>query len=124
MKAAMFQAPYTITVEDVPMPQIGPDEVLIDVEACGICGTDLKIEEGGYDAVYPVIAGHEFSGTVTEVGAGVDHLRPGDTVAVNPNTPCRRCDYCYRGQFHLCGSMTACGVTYSGGLGPVGSPGR
>ena len=116
MKAAVFQAPSQIVVEEVPDPQVGPDEALIRVAACGICGTDLHIEHGGFDAVYPVIAGHEFSGTIVEVGRVVTHLRPGDRVAVNPNTPCRLCRHCRRGRFHLCLDMTACGVTYNGGF--------
>lgn len=116
MKAALFTAPFEIAVREVPDPVIEPHEVLIQVAACGICGTDLKIESGGYDALYPVIAGHELSGTLLEVGADVTHLKAGDSVAVNPNTPCRRCRYCYRGLFHLCTSPTACGVTYDGGF--------
>ncbi len=116
MKAAVFQGPSDIAVRDVPVPRITENEVLVDVRACGICGTDLRIEEGQFDARYPVIAGHEFCGEVVEAGAEVTHLQVGDMVAVNPNTPCRRCPYCYRGLFHLCDSMTACGVTYDGGF--------
>jgi len=116
MKAAVFTAPFEIEVRDVPEPKIGPPEVLIQVEACGICGTDLKIEEGGYYAAYPLIPGHELSGTLVEVGSEVTDLKPGDRVTVNPNTPCRRCSFCYRGQFHLCEAGTACGVTYDGGF--------
>jgi len=116
MKAAVFQGPSDVVVRDVPVPVVGPSEVLIEVAACGICGTDLRIETGGFDARYPVIPGHEFSGAIVGVGSDVGHLRVGDVVAVNPNTPCRRCSFCYRGQFHLCDSMSACGVTYDGGF--------
>ncbi|MFQ6131107.1 MAG: zinc-dependent alcohol dehydrogenase family protein [Armatimonadota bacterium] len=116
MKAAVFEAPGKITVKNVPVPEVGPGEVLIEVAACGICGTDLRIQDGEFDADYPVIAGHEFSGKVVEVGSEVSHVKPGDWVAVNPNSYCRRCDYCYRGQVHLCDDMTGCGVAYDGGF--------
>jgi len=116
MEAAVFEAPGKIAVRDVPRPEVGPGEVLIEVAACGICGTDLRIQNGEFSAVYPVIAGHELSGKIVQVGSEVSHLRPGDAVAVNPNASCRRCDFCYRGQFHLCESMSACGVTYDGGF--------
>lgn len=116
MKAAVFHAPRDLRIEDVRPPQVGPPEVLIRVAACGICGTDLRVETGEFDAVYPVVAGHEFAGVVEEVGSDAGSFTPGQWVAVNPNTPCRRCRYCYQGQFHLCDSMSACGVTYNGGF--------
>ncbi len=116
MKAAVFEAPGKIAVRDLPMPEVGPGDVLIEVEACGICGTDLRIQDGEFSASYPVVAGHELSGRIVEVGSEVAHLAPGGWAAVNPNASCRHCDYCYRGHFHLCDGMTACGVTYDGGF--------
>lgn len=121
MRAAEFRAPrngqrgeVVVVERDIPMP--GPGEVLIRVAACGICGTDLRITEGGFEARYPVVAGHELCGVIEQVGPQAGGLRPGDRVAVNPNTPCRHCAFCYRGLFHLCDSMTSCGVTYDGGF--------
>ena len=116
MKAVVFNAPNDIAVKDVPQPSAGPGQVLVQVAAAGICGTDLRIQVGGFYAIYPLIPGHEFSGTVAEVGAGVTSLAVGDWVAINPNTPCRRCGFCRVGSFHLCPDMTSCGVTYSGGF--------
>ncbi|MBI2299350.1 MAG: zinc-dependent alcohol dehydrogenase family protein [Armatimonadetes bacterium] len=116
MQAAVFHAPRDVRVDEVPQPAIGLADVLVRVAACGICGTDLRIEAGEYDAVYPVIPGHEFAGVVEDVGPDAGGLRPGQWVVVNPNCPCRRCRYCSQGRFNLCEAMTACGVTYNGGF--------
>jgi 2-desacetyl-2-hydroxyethyl bacteriochlorophyllide A dehydrogenase len=116
MKAAVLRGPHQLAVEEVPIPSPGPGEVLVRVEACGICGTDLRIQTADFPADYPVIPGHEFCGTIEEVGPDAGELQVGQRVAVNPNTPCRRCRWCYRGEPHLCRSMTACGVTYNGGF--------
>lgn len=116
MLAGVFQGPNSVVVRQVPDPVPGPGEVLIRVAACGICGTDLRIEEGQYHARYPLIPGHEFCGEVLALGPGAGDFSLGQRVAVNPNNPCRRCVYCLRGKFHLCENSTACGVTYDGGF--------
>jgi 2-desacetyl-2-hydroxyethyl bacteriochlorophyllide A dehydrogenase len=116
MKAAVVHHPGRVTTETVELALCGPTDVVIRVKACGICGTDLRIEAGEFLAVYPVTPGHEFSGTVVEVGAQVRHVRAGQPVAVNPNLPCRQCAYCRRGKVHLCENPTACGVNFAGGF--------
>lgn len=116
MLAGVFQGPNDVVVREVPDPIPGQDEVLIRVTACGICGTDLRVEEGQYHARYPLIPGHEFCGEIVAVGAEAGDFAVGQHVSVNPNNPCRRCAYCRRGKFHLCESSTACGVTYDGGF--------
>lgn len=115
-RAIVIPEPGQVRLESVPEPTPGPDEIVIRVEACGICGTDLRIQAGEFLARYPVTPGHELSGTVVEAGPRVRNLVPGTPVAVNPNLPCRRCAYCRRGLVHLCEDPTACGVSFAGGF--------
>lgn len=102
MKAAVLHAPGDLRVEDVPVPAIGPDDVLVRVMAAGICGSDIGrvMVTGTYR--FPTIPGHEFAGRVERTGANVAHLMPGDRVAVAPLKPCRDCAWCRAGQFSLC----------------------
>ena len=102
MTAAVMHAPGDIRVEEVPVPVPGADEVLLEVAACGVCGSDIPrmLRNGGY--VMPIICGHEFSGHVVALGAGVTGFAVGDLVSVPPLIPCRRCDFCLRGDFGLC----------------------
>ena len=100
---------------EVPEPQRG--ELKIRVEASGLCGTDLHIASGEYPIARPgVTLGHEFSGTVVEVGPDVGGFEVGDRVVVDPNIPCRVCHYCHDGGTHLCENPEALGVTLDGGL--------
>ncbi len=114
MKAARIERPLAATVVDVPVPVPGPDDVLIRVHAAGICGTDLHIFKGEYEATYPLIPGHEFSGEVAAVGANVRQFRVGDRVTADPNIPCNRCDYCKRNEPNQCRHLSAIGVTQDG----------
>lgn len=102
MKAAVLHAPADLRVEDVPVPEIGPAEVLVKVAAAGICGSDIGrvMVTGTYH--FPTIPGHEFSGIVAGVGDGVSHLAIGDRVAVAPLMPCFDCEWCRAGKFSLC----------------------
>lgn len=102
MKAAVLHAPGDLRVEEVPVPEIGPGEVLVRVRAAGICGSDIGrvMVTGTY--AFPTIPGHEFAGEVAAVGEGVAHLAPGDKVAVAPLMPCGTCDWCAAGKFSLC----------------------
>lgn len=93
-----------------------PNEVLIKVEACGICGTDIHIYEGTANSKPPVILGHEYTGIIEYVGGNVTLFKSGDRVAVDPNIPCGYCDYCRRGLIHLCENLTALGVHIDGGF--------
>src|SRR5438309_6801329 len=93
MLAAVYRGVNDVRMENVPVPQIGPGELLVRVHTCGICGTDLKkISTGSHSA--PRIFGHETSGVVVAVGERVDEFRPGDHVMVFHHIPCGDCYYC------------------------------
>jgi 2-desacetyl-2-hydroxyethyl bacteriochlorophyllide A dehydrogenase len=116
VNAAVVERPGKVAVERVEDPAPEPGEVLVAVEACGICGTDLHILEGESPlARYPLIPGHEFSGEVVAAGRDVRDRRVGDVVAVDPNLPCGRCRFCQAGRDNLCLYYEALGVTRPGG---------
>ncbi len=119
MLAARFLGEGTLAVEDVPIPQVEKlDDVLLEVEAVGICGTDLHILHvpPRHPAKPGVVLGHEYTGRVVEVGRSVRHLKPGDRVVVDPNLPCGMCGYCRKGMPHMCEELTTFGVHLDGGL--------
>jgi L-iditol 2-dehydrogenase len=110
MRAAVYRGKGKVVVETVPVPAIGAGEVLIRVAACGICGTDLKKIEHGFVAA-PQIFGHEVSGTVVAVGAGVTKWKPGDRVMSFHHVPCGACFFCDRRLFSQCPSYKKVGLT-------------
>lgn len=106
MTASVLVAPRTVELREVEVPPLGPRQVLVRVEAVGVCGSDTHFYESGRigDIVVrgDVILGHESAGTIVAVGSEVSEDRIGGRVAVEPQTVCRRCDYCKRGDYHLC----------------------
>jgi len=116
VKAAVLTAPRTARVEERAVPTPGPADVLIRVHTCGVCGTDSHIYEGEFLVRFPVVPGHELSGTVAEVGSDVRHVRPGDPVTVDPNIVCGVCRFCREGAVNLCENLTAVGVNRDGGF--------
>jgi len=116
MKAGVFHQPGSLTFQDMPEPSVGPQDVLIAVQYAGICGTDVHILKGEYEAHYPLIPGHEFSGVVAAVGAEVSHFKVGDRVTADPNVPCGRCTFCQRNEPNQCRDLRAIGVTGNGGF--------
>ncbi|QKV91104.1 zinc-dependent alcohol dehydrogenase family protein [Streptomyces sp. NA02950] len=115
MRAAVIEAPGKVTVETVPDPTPGPREVVVDVAACGLCGTDLHILQGEFAPTLPIIPGHEFAGQVVGIGSGVTELAVGDRVAVDPSLHCHECRYCRIGRGNLCDNWNAIGVSVPGG---------
>ena len=115
MKAAVIEAPGKVTVTTVPDPTPGPREVVVDVAACGLCGTDLHILQGEFAPTLPVVPGHEFAGEVVGLGSEVTELATGDRVAVDPSLYCNECRYCRVGRNNLCDRWRAIGVTVAGG---------
>lgn len=116
MKAVCFEGPFRVSIVEMSTPTPGPQDVLIRVEAAGICGTDLSLYAGEHDPRYPLVPGHEFSGVVVEVGKDVIGLAPGDRVSVDPNLYCDRCHYCHRDLQNHCEAWEAIGVTRAGGF--------
>lgn len=106
MKAAYLDSTFSISIQDIPVPDIFEHEVLIKVEAVGVCGSDIHYYEHGrigrYVVEQPLILGHECSGTVVRIGNQVQHLQVGDRVAVEPGVPCGHCVYCKEGRYNLC----------------------
>src|SRR5579871_2795303 len=110
MWAAVYRGQNTVTVEEVPTPQVGPGEILVRVEACGICHTDLKkIEYNLLDP--PRIYGHETAGIVVSTGADVRRFAVGDRVVVFHHIPCGGCFYCHRKLYAQCPVYKKVGVT-------------
>ncbi|MET8249525.1 zinc-dependent alcohol dehydrogenase family protein [Streptomyces sp. NPDC005202] len=114
MRAAVITRPDDITVTTIDDPAPGPREVIVEVSACGLCGTDLHILEGQFAPKLPIVPGHEFAGEVVAVGSGVTELRVGDRVAVDPSLYCFECHYCRIGRNNLCERWAAIGVTRPG----------
>jgi len=88
-------------VSEIPVPAIGRGEVLVEMKACGLCGTDIEKLRGEYTSAMPII-GHEAVGTVSVVGAGVEGLKEGDRVLPHHHVPCYQCYYCRRGDETVC----------------------
>ncbi len=128
MQAARFHGRGDIRIDDVPEPATRPGTVKVEVEWCGICGTDLhEYLDGPIFAPtpqaphpltgesIPVTLGHEFAGVVAEVGDGVDGVRPGDRVVVEPYIICGRCDACQHGRYNVCATLGFVGLSGWGG---------
>jgi 2-desacetyl-2-hydroxyethyl bacteriochlorophyllide A dehydrogenase len=116
MQAVLFPAPETVTVETVADPTCGRDEVIVQVASTGICGTDVHIYHNEYMSDFPLIPGHEFSGTIVETGQTVTDFAVGDRVAVDPNLYCGRCYFCRNQQANHCLNWEGVGITRSGGF--------
>jgi Threonine dehydrogenase and related Zn-dependent dehydrogenases len=116
MDSVVIKKPREIFVMENEIPEPGPGEVLIQVMASGICGTDLHIYRGEYLGDYPVIPGHEFSGIVTAAGSRVTRFKVGDRVAVEPNIACDNCVHCLNNRQNFCLNWQAIGVTLPGGM--------
>lgn len=102
MKAAVLHQSRDLRYEEIQTPKAGPGEVVIEVKASGICGSDLPRVNGTAAHYYPIVLGHEFSGVVHEVGERVAHLQPGQRATAAPLVPCRTCADCQKGNHALC----------------------
>lgn len=109
------QGPGNLELCDRPIPQINPDEVLIRVRACGICGSDLKIEADQHPYTPPVVVGHEFAGEITQIGSQIADWRAGDRVVSEQHTlACGKCRQCLTGNAFACASKRAPGYFEDG----------
>jgi 2-desacetyl-2-hydroxyethyl bacteriochlorophyllide A dehydrogenase len=110
MKATVLKRPFEMSIEEVPLPVPGPDEVLVQVKASAICGSDLKAFEGKHPLIKPpIVLGHEFSGVVAKKGSSVEAFQQGDRVVVEPSFACGRCFFCRSQAFYLCESLKQLG---------------
>lgn len=119
MKSAVFYGKHDLRLEESVVPSPAPQEVLIQVKACGVCGTDVHIYEGDKGAAEvtpPTILGHEFAGVIVEVGREVKGFQIGDRVCIDPNCYCGKCEFCRSGTAHFCTDMIGYGTTENGGF--------
>ena len=103
MRVAMWYNNRDVRIEEVPVPEIGPGEVLVQIEASGVCGSDV-MEWYRLDRA-PLVLGHEIAGQIVEVGEGVEHYRTGDRVSVAHHVPCNTCHYCLNGHHTACETL-------------------
>ena len=114
MKAVVYDAPREFAVRDVPTPEPAAGEVRIKVDQVGVCGTDLHIHDGEFQARFPLIPGHELVGTIDALGEGVERFAVGEQVTVNPNVYCGHCEYCLSGRLILCSNLKGMGSNFPG----------
>src|SRR6266567_7244239 len=116
MLAAMFYAPMDVRLEERPIPQVGPGEVLLKVAAATTCGTDVKTYRRGHPLLFrhpPAGFGHEVAGIVAAIGTGVTQCREGDAIVVTNSAPCYQCFYCRRGRYSLCEDLLLLNGAYA-----------
>ncbi|OAP42520.1 iditol 2-dehydrogenase [Sinorhizobium glycinis] len=116
MKAVRLEAVGDISVRHVEVPEPGPDDLLVKVEACGICGTDRHLLHGDFPSTPPVTLGHEFCGIVVKAGSAVHAIKPGARITGDPNISCGRCPQCQSGRVNLCRNLRAIGIHRDGGF--------
>ncbi len=116
MLAATVTAPGALAVTEVAVPEPGPGEVLVEVALTGICATDVHIVDGHFPtARYPLVLGHEVTGTIVAAGPGATGPGVGANVVLDPGMPCGACRSCRRGRPNLCEHREAIGITHAGG---------
>ncbi|TFY83943.1 hypothetical protein EWM64_g74 [Hericium alpestre] len=105
----VLQGVENVSYEQRPIPQIGDDDVLVEVKKTGICGSDVHYlvhgRIGDFVVEKPMVLGHESAGIISKVGNGVKNVKPGDRVALEPGVSCRKCDACKGGRYQLCPNM-------------------
>jgi 2-desacetyl-2-hydroxyethyl bacteriochlorophyllide A dehydrogenase len=117
LRAVVLDGHGSVLVTELPNPTAGPGEVVIAPEVVGICGTDIHLASGDYPTgTFPVVPGHEFAGTIVELGEGVTAFAVGDRVAADPNVACGHCDQCQLGATNLCRNLVPIGVSSNGAV--------
>lgn len=119
MKAAAFYGARDLVVEDVAVPEIAEEEILVRVRTASICGTDLRILKAGHASIPPGtrrVLGHEVAGDVARVGSRVEGFSPGERVSFAPCVGCGRCDDCIAGDNNACANVRILGVAFDGGF--------
>jgi len=118
MKAAVIEEVGKLSIHEVPVPEISNEDILLKVDACGICGSDLRILSNGNKRInYPQILGHEITGTVVEVGNNQFYkFSMGDKISLSADIPCGNCVWCLKGLSNHCNNNLAFGYEYAGGF--------
>ena len=117
MKAAVLVEQNRLEIQDVPEPSCGDDEAILKVEACAVCGSDIRIYHYGNDRVsLPAIMGHEISGEIVQAGPNVERVKVGDRVALGADVPCGVCYWCTNGKGTNCRTNYAIGYQFAGGF--------
>ncbi len=118
MRAMVIKAPMDYSIEDVPVPEVPAKGLLLKVEACGLCGSDLRTLRSGHrNITFPWTIGHEVCGTVCAVGGEYDgKWQVGERLAIGPNVYCGECDYCRSGEYELCEKPRELAQHWQGGL--------
>lgn len=116
MTAALYIGNGELDIVEFPISKLEKSEVLVQVDSCGICGTDHHIIAGKSYAKPPVILGHEYSGTVVDKAGNVKEINVGDKVVIDPNIYCGKCKYCRKGKVNFCENHQALGVSMNGGF--------
>ena len=116
MRAVRLESVGHLFLRQVEDPVPGPDDLLVRIEASGICDTDRHLLHGDFPSKPPVTLGHEFCGIVEAMGSGVQGFRTGMRVTGDPNIVCGRCEQCHAGRINLCRNLTAIGIHRDGGL--------
>ncbi len=117
IRAVVYHAPGDVRVERVPRPACEPGGLLVRVEACAVCGSDLKASRSGNPRLRPpIVMGHEFAGVIEAVGAGAGGFAPGERVVMATSVSCGACAYCRRGWPNLCADLAPMGFVYPGGM--------
>ena len=125
MRAVVISMTEHVSLEQISRPRPRADQVIVQVKACGLCGTDMHLYHGKFPTSYPLVPGHEFSGVIAEIGNDVSGLRIGDRVIVDPNIACGACYFCRNGQINHCLNHAAIGVTQNGAFAEyVAAPAR
>ena len=116
MQSVRLLARNEIALCDIAKPMPGSDEILLKVEACGICGTDRHLFKGEFPCMPPVTLGHEYSGIVQAFGTNVTGFHIGERITADPNISCGTCPQCRLGRVHLCQNLVALGIHRDGGF--------
>ncbi len=117
MKAIRYYGPKDIRVDEIPVPEIEVGEILVEVDSCAVCGSDMKAFNIGNPRLCPpIVMGHEFSGTIVKTGAGVSGFSNGEKVVMATSISCGKCLYCKKGWTNLCIKLAPMGFYFNGGM--------
>jgi len=117
MKAVVYHAPGDVRVQAVPVPRVGAGELRVKVDACAVCGSDLKSYKVGNPRIQPPLTmGHEFTGVIDTVGEGVEGFALGERIVMATTISCGECFYCRRGWRNICKNLAPMGFSYPGGM--------